>query len=71
VCNRYRLTHPQRDLAERFLAWNEIDDHPRYNIAPTQPVIIVRKQHGQKSRHFTTMRWALIPHWAKDATILR
>jgi putative SOS response-associated peptidase YedK len=69
MCNRYRLTHPQHDLAERFLARNEIDDAPRYNIAPTQPVIIVRKEHAQKSRHFTTMRWGLIPHWAKDASI--
>jgi putative SOS response-associated peptidase YedK len=69
VCNRIRLTHSQRDLAERFQAFDEIDDHPRYNIAPTQSVLTVRREHGEKVRHFTMMRWGLIPHWAKDMTI--
>jgi len=69
VCNRYRLTHSKLYLTERFAAEDEIDDHPRYNIAPTQQVLIVRKEHGEKTRHFTTMRWGLIPSWAKDISI--
>ena len=70
VCNRYRLTHSKQYLAERFQAADEeIEDHPRYNIAPTQPVLIVRKEQGKKSRHFTSMRWGLIPSWAKDMSI--
>jgi putative SOS response-associated peptidase YedK len=69
VCNRYRLTHSKQYLAERFEAADEIDDHPRYNIAPTQQVLIVRNEHGEKTRHFTTMRWGLIPSWAKDMSI--
>jgi len=63
------LTHAERYLAERFHASGEIDDHPRYNIAPTQPVLTVRREHGEKVRHFTMMRWGLIPHWAKDMSI--
>lgn len=66
MCNRYRLTHSERCLAARFQASGEFDDAPRYNIAPTQPVLTVRREHGQKVRRFTTMRWGLIPHWAKD-----
>jgi len=69
VCNRYRLTHSRSYLAERFQAENEIEDRPRYNIAPTQPVLVVRKEHGKKSREFRTMRWGLIPSWAKDMSI--
>jgi len=46
-------------LAERFEAWDEIEERPRYNIAPTQPVLTVRKEQGKKSRKFTTMRWGL------------
>lgn len=69
MCNRYRLSHSQRYLAERFQAFDEIDDHPRYNIAPTQPVLTVRREHGQKIRRFTMMRWGLIPSWAKDTSI--
>ena len=69
MCNRYRLAHSKRYLAERFQAWDEIEDTPRYNIAPTQPVLTVRREQGKKTRKFTTMRWGLIPPWAKDETI--
>ena len=70
MCNRYRLTHSKPYLAERFEApADEIEDRPRYNIAPTQPVLTVREKDGQKSRQFTTMRWGLIPAWAKDMSI--
>jgi putative SOS response-associated peptidase YedK len=70
VCNRYRLTHSKQYLSERFQAADdEGEQHPRYNIAPTQPVLIVRKEQGKKIRHFTTMRWGLIPSWAKDMSI--
>ena len=69
MCNRYRLTHTEQFLRDHFQAEGEIDGRPRYNIAPTQPVLIVRKEQGQKIRQFRTMRWGLIPSWAKDMTI--
>ncbi len=70
MCNRYRLTHSKQYLAERFQAADdEIEERPRYNIAPTQPVLTVRKEQGKKVRQFTTMRWGLIPSWAKDMSI--
>src|SRR5262249_5903438 len=37
---------------------------PRYNVAPTQPVPIVRRVEGQ--RQFALVRWGLIPPWVKD-----
>jgi putative SOS response-associated peptidase YedK len=69
VCNRYRLTHAERYLAERFQAWDEIEARPRYNIAPTQPILTVRQELGKESRKLTLMRWGLIPAWATDASI--
>ena len=60
VCSRYRLTHSKQYLADRFQAFEEIDDHPRYNIAPTQPVLTVRREHGQKVRRFTTRGLSLL-----------
>lgn len=72
MCNRYRLTHSKEYLTERFeveASDDELEDRPRYNIAPTQQVLIVRKEHGEKVRQLTTMRWGLIPSWAKDASI--
>jgi len=72
VCNRYRLTHSKQYLTERFEAETSddgLEDSLRYNIAPTQQVLIVRKEHGEKVRQLTTMRWGLIPSWAKDESI--
>jgi putative SOS response-associated peptidase YedK len=37
---------------------------PRYNIAPTQPIAIVRLMEGQ--RQFALVRWGFIPSWVKD-----
>ncbi len=40
---------------------------PRYNVAPTQDVAVVRELEGARS--LSLIRWGLIPHWAKDPTI--
>ncbi|MFQ6046991.1 MAG: SOS response-associated peptidase, partial [Gemmatimonadales bacterium] len=41
---------------------------PRYNVAPTQEVPVVREE-PDGSRRVVIMRWGLIPHWAKDPAI--
>jgi putative SOS response-associated peptidase YedK len=69
MCNRYRLTYAKPYLAERFEATGEIEDGPRYNIAPTQQVVTVSKEGGKKNRKLTAMRWGLVPSWAKDMSI--
>ncbi len=45
--------------------WNEVW-RPRYNIAPTQAVIVVG---DDGKRYLKAMRWGLIPSWAKDPSI--
>jgi putative SOS response-associated peptidase YedK len=42
---------------------------PRYNIAPTQQVPIVRVTAGSPHRSLSLARWGLIPSWAKDPSI--
>jgi putative SOS response-associated peptidase YedK len=42
---------------------------PRYNIAPTQPVAIVRLDPQAKTREWTHVQWGLVPSWAKDPSI--
>ncbi|WP_421724469.1 SOS response-associated peptidase [Bauldia sp.] len=37
---------------------------PRYNIAPTQPIAIVRRVNG--ARRFALVRWGLVPGWVED-----
>ena len=40
---------------------------PRYNIAPMQDVVVVRETGGRRT--LSTVRWGLIPFWAKDPAI--
>jgi len=69
MCGRYRLTAKERYLAEHFGVDDEIEWEPRYNIAPTQPVVVIRQDRDQPKRTFSLMRWGLIPYWSKDISI--
>ena len=65
MCGRFSITDPDEALRSLF-GYNgpPMDFAPRYNVAPTQPVPIVRLADAQ--RHFALMRWGLIPAWVKD-----
>jgi putative SOS response-associated peptidase YedK len=47
----------------------EEDWSPRYNVAPTQPVPVIRQHPKEPVREFSLMRWGLIPSWAKDSSV--
>ena len=67
MCGRYRLSRPKY-LVEYFDAEAEEEDfRASYNIAPTQAVATVRP--GAAKRVLSSMRWGLIPWWAKDIAI--
>ena len=42
----------------------EIDEEPRFNVAPTDPVLAVRLRAGDGEREAGRLRWGLIPHYA-------
>jgi putative SOS response-associated peptidase YedK len=68
MCGRYTLTNPDpTGLRARFdiLESVELDDQPRYNIAPTDPVLAVRwREDG--ARDLGRLRWGLVPgRWAE------
>ncbi len=67
MCGRYSLTTPGDVLAEIF-ALSEVPNlSPRWNIAPTQSVPVIRSDaHG---RRVDALRWGLVPSWAKDLSI--
>jgi putative SOS response-associated peptidase YedK len=44
----------------------EDDWNPRYKIAPTQPVPVIRQNPKEPRRELSLVRWGLIPSWAKD-----
>jgi putative SOS response-associated peptidase YedK len=54
--HRRNLPRPQRPLLP-----------PRYNIAPSQPVAVVRE--GERGRELASLKWGLVPPWARDAKI--
>jgi putative SOS response-associated peptidase YedK len=67
MCGRFALYSDPFTLARRFEAEELPELRPRYNIAPTQNIPIVREESG--ARRFALARWGLIPHWAKDMKI--
>lgn len=65
MCSRYSLTSPHEAVRAYFAYGNEHPFPPRYNIAPTDPVAIVRPG-GRHARELVLVRWGLIPSWVKD-----
>ncbi|MBD3882971.1 SOS response-associated peptidase [Phormidium tenue FACHB-886] len=67
MCGRFTLTQSAEAIAEHFELEESPFLAPRYNIAPTQPVAVVRA--AQNDRQFTHLHWGLIPSWSKDPTM--
>lgn len=68
MCGRYRLSRTKQ-LVEKYFATDPWDDdwNPRYNVAPTQPVPVIRQHPKEPRRELSLVRWGLIPSWAKDS----
>jgi len=69
VCGRYRLSRRKQLVEEYFdsAPWDD-DWNPRYNIAPTQPVPVIRQNPKEPVRQLSHMKWGLVPSWAKDVS---
>src|SRR5215467_12065476 len=68
MCGRYRLSRRKQIVEEYFDSSGDEDWIPRYNIAPTQPVPVIRQHPREPRRVLSRLRWGLIPSWAKDAS---
>ena len=64
MCGRFAFYSPAEATAALFGVSDAPPVAPRYNIAPTQPVVVVRN--GHRGRELVPMRWGLVPHWQKD-----
>jgi putative SOS response-associated peptidase YedK len=64
MCGRYFLHSDAEAMTRLFGAMPMPRLAPRYNIAPTQPVPIVRAA-GGGGREMVLVRWGLVPGWSK------
>lgn len=69
MCGRFAITLPPQAMRSFFRYSEQPNFPPRYNVAPTQPVPIIRSQcdaEGEIERHFGLVRWGFIPSFVKD-----
>ncbi|OHB81514.1 MAG: hypothetical protein A2V98_01305 [Planctomycetes bacterium RBG_16_64_12] len=71
MCGRFTLRAPASVVAAQFGLFEMPPFTPRFNIAPTQPVAVVRAcpEGPGLERELAWLRWGLIPSWAKDPAI--
>jgi putative SOS response-associated peptidase YedK len=70
MCGRYRLSRRKQIIEEHFDSVSgEEEWSPRYNIAPTQPIPVIRQNPKEPVRELSLVRWGLIPSWAKDPSV--
>jgi len=72
VCGRFSLILPWSDLVALYRIGDRSTPHnlaPRYNIAPTQNVTVVRRAADTSERELADVRWGLVPSWARDLGI--
>ena len=68
MCGRYAITLPPEAVRGYFAFAEQPNFPPRYNIAPTQPIPVVRADpwSAGQARRFILMRWGFIPGFVKD-----
>jgi putative SOS response-associated peptidase YedK len=71
VCGRVTQTDPSRVASELSITGTvpDLGAEPRFNIAPSQLVPVVRLFSEREGRRLDLLRWGLVPSWAKDVTI--
>jgi putative SOS response-associated peptidase YedK len=68
MCGRFTLYTPAPLVTEHFRLASCPDFAPRYNIAPTSDVLVIRHK-PDTGRVGQMVRWGLVPSWAKDPSI--
>lgn len=67
MCGRFARRTPAKTLAREFQVGEMPDIEPRYNIAPTQDILSIRRT--DEGREAAMLKWGLVPAWAKDVSI--
>lgn len=65
MCGRYYFSSPVENVCRVFGVKASAAILPRYNIAPRQPVLVVRT--GEEgTRELVAVEWGLVPEWKKE-----
>ena len=77
MCGRFTQTRAWSELVQLYDITESPSPSnfaPRYNIAPTQDIAVVRptadaRKTGGSDRELVMLRWGLVPFWAKDVNV--
>jgi putative SOS response-associated peptidase YedK len=67
MCGRFAQTTPADELVRIFKLVMGFDLSPRYNVAPTTEIVVIRGHADGRRAH--RHRWGLVPPWADDLKI--
>jgi putative SOS response-associated peptidase YedK len=65
MCARITRTTTAVEIPDLFGLGYDLALPPRYNVAPSQAVPVVRAD-GRGGRELVEMRWGFVPHWSRD-----
>lgn len=71
MCGRFSLSASAELLEAAFDLAGFPGPAPRYNVAPGQPVAVIRRLAPDDDRRWDVMSWGLLPSWAKEARAAR
>jgi putative SOS response-associated peptidase YedK len=66
MCGRFSLTVEPDEIVAAFNLDRPLEHLPRYNIAPSQPIITIVVDSKTGAKESRLMLWGLIPSWSKD-----
>jgi putative SOS response-associated peptidase YedK len=67
MCGRYASFLPAEAIARLFGTSNPLPNlAPSWNLAPSQPALVVRRHPDTGERHLDVLGWGLLPHFTKD-----
>jgi putative SOS response-associated peptidase YedK len=67
MCGRFASFLPPEAIARLFGTVNMVPNiAPSWNLAPTQPALVVRRHPKTGERRLDVLTWGFLPYWTKD-----
>ena len=67
MCGRFAAQLPPEFIRRLFRTGGDLPNiGPSWNVAPTDPAMVVRRHSETGERRLDVLRWGLVPHFTKD-----